>query len=136
MNVLLDTHVLLWLAADDPRAGDRVRDELRAAPDRFVSAASAYEIATKTCVGKLPGGQSVLDGWARLLRNLQALELPLTVAHMTRAGVLDWQHRDPFDRMLVAQAQLDGLTVVTDDAAIRAFEDVRSSWPQHGADRA
>jgi PIN domain nuclease of toxin-antitoxin system len=130
MTLLLDTHVLLWFASDDPRAGERVRDELRAAPERHVSAASAFEIATKTRLGKLPGGRSVIDGWARLLRYLQAIELPLTVPHMTRAGVLDWEHRDPFDRMLVAQAQLDGLTVLTDDATIRAFEDVRSSWPE------
>lgn len=129
MSLLLDTHVLLWLAADDRRAGKRVRSVLGDASERYVSAASAFEIATKSRLGKLPGGRSVLDGWARLLRNLQATELPLSVPHMARAGGLEWKHRDPFDRMLVAQAQLDGLTLLTDDAAIRDFADVRSSWP-------
>ncbi len=129
MTLLLDTHVLLWLAADDPRAGERVRASLAGASERHVSAASAFEIATKARLGKLPGGRSVLDGWSRLKRNLQVTELELTVPHMARAGSLDWSHRDPFDRMLVAQAQLDGLTLLTDDAAIRSFEDVRSTWP-------
>lgn len=129
MTLLLDTHVLLWLASDHPRAGAGVRDAVAAADERLVSAATAFEIATKTRIGKLPGGHQVLDGWKRLLRNLQAGELPLSSTHMARAGSLAWDHRDPFDRMLVAQAQLDGLTVVTDDAAIRSFDDVRSTWP-------
>lgn len=128
MTVLLDTHVLLWLAGDDDRATPAVRAAVAAAPARLVSAASAFEIATKTRLGKLAGGASVLDGWARLLANLQATELALSVAHMARAGALAWTHRDPFDRMLVAQAQLEGLTLITDDTAIRAFEDVRTSW--------
>lgn len=128
MIVLLDTHVLLWLAADSPRITRGARELLAAASERHVSAATAFEIATKTRLGKLPGGRSVLDGWQRLLRNLQATELPLSAAHMARAGSLDWPHRDPFDRMLVAQAQLEGLVLLTDDAAVRGYEDVRSSW--------
>lgn len=128
MNLLLDTHVLLWLAADNPRITDSTRTLLADAAERQVSAASAYEIAEKTRLGKLPGGRSVLDGWARLLRNLQATELPLTVAHMTRAGAMEWAHRDPFDRMLVAQAQMEGLALVTDDTAITQYGDVRTRW--------
>lgn len=129
MTMLLDTHVLLWLASDHPRATPHVRDAIEAADERLVSAATAVEIATKTRIGKLPGGHQILDGWERLLKNLQASELSLSSSHMARAGSLAWDHRDPFDRMLVAQAQLDGLTVVTDDSAIRAFEDVRTTWP-------
>lgn len=128
MIVLLDTHVLLWLAADSPRVSHGVRELVAAASVRHVSAASAFEIATKTRLGKLPGGRSVLDGWERLLSNLQASELPLSVSHMARAGSLELPHRDPFDRMLVAQAQLEGLVLLTDDAALRAYEDVRSAW--------
>lgn len=128
MNLLLDTHVLLWIASDSARLADGSRALLRAAAERYVSAASAYEIAVKTRLGKLRGGRQVLDGWSRLLRNAQAVELPLTVAHMARAGSLDWSHRDPFDRMLVAQAQVEGLTLLTDDAVVRAHEDVRTRW--------
>ena len=128
MTFLLDTHVLIWMATDHPRAGEGVRRLLADADERYVSAASAYEIAIKVRLGKLPGGRSLLDGWSRLLRNLQAIELPLAVTHMTRAGSMAWAHRDPFDRMLVAQAQLEGLVLVTDDAAIRSYEDVRTTW--------
>ena len=128
VNLLLDTHVLVWLAADSPRAGVATRTLLADAAERHVSAASAYEIATKTRSGRLVGGHAVLDGWDRLLRNLQAAELPMTSAHMRRAGALAWEHRDPFDRMLVAQAQLEGLTLLTADAELRAYEDVRTSW--------
>lgn len=128
MNLLLDTHVLLWLAADSPRVGPETRAMLSAASTRHVSAASAHEIALKTRRGTLPGGASVLDGWQRLLRNLRVTELPLTVDHMRRAGSMEWTHRDPFDRMLVAQAQLEGLTLVTDDSVVRDFEDVRTRW--------
>ncbi|MBM7517403.1 type II toxin-antitoxin system VapC family toxin [Nocardioides nitrophenolicus] len=128
MNLLLDTHVLLWLAADDSRLTAVTRELLAGASQRHVSAASAYEIALKTRLGRLPGGTAVLDGWGRLMRNLQASELPLSVAHMARAGSMDWHHLDPFDRMLVAQAQLEGLTLVTDDGTIRDFHDVRTRW--------
>lgn len=128
MIVRLDTHVLVWFAADSPRLGEGARELLATASERHVSAASAFEIGTVARLGKPPGGRSVLDGWKRLLRNLQAAELPLSVAHMARAGSLDWSHRDPLDRMLVAQAQLEGLVLLTDDVALRAFEDVRSTW--------
>lgn len=128
MNLLLDTHVLIWAATGDERLGERTKNLLRHADERVVSAASAYEIAIKSRLGKLRGGEQLLDGWSRLLLNLQARELPLTVPHMARAGSLAWDHRDPFDRMLVAQAQLEGLTLLTDDAAVRRHGDVRSRW--------
>lgn len=128
MNLLLDTHVLIWFASNSDRLGEQPRALLAEAAERHVSAASAHEIAVKTRLGKLRGGQQVLDGWSRLLRNLQADELPLDVSHMTRAGLLDWAHRDPFDRMLVAQAQLEGLTLLTDDSVVRDHTDVRTRW--------
>ncbi len=128
MNLLLDTHVLIWAAADSGRLDGQARAVMAEASGRHVSAASAYEIAIKTRLGKLHGGRALLDGWSRLLRNLQASELPLSVSHMCRAGDLDWTHRDPFDRMLVAQAQLEGLTLLTDDRPIREFADVRTRW--------
>ena len=89
VNLLLDTHVLVWLAADSPRAGVATRTLLADAAERHVSAASAYEIATRTRSGRLVGGHAVLDGWDRLLRNLQAAELPMTSAHMRR-GPAPW----------------------------------------------
>lgn len=128
MRLLLDTHVLLWFASDSPRLSPAEREVLAGADERHVSAASAYEIAQKTRLGRLPGGTQVLDGWPRLLRNMQATELSLSAAHMARAGAMAWSHRDPFDRMLVAQAQLEGLTLMTDDETIRSYDDVRTRW--------
>lgn len=128
MNLLLDTHVLLWAATDNPRLGQDTRDLMASAHERHVSAASASEIAMRARIGKLPHGRAVLDGWTALLRNLQAVELPLTGAHMARAGDMQWEHRDPFDRMLVAQSQLEGLALLTDDRATRAYADVRTVW--------
>ncbi|WEG09937.1 type II toxin-antitoxin system VapC family toxin [Microbacterium horticulturae] len=121
---LLDTHVLLWLATDPDRVPRSVRDELVRADDVFVSPASAFEIAQKSRLGRLPHGARVLDRWSHLMSMLFAVELPLTSAHMRVAGELDWEHRDPFDRMLVAQARLDGLVLVTQDERILAYPEV------------
>lgn len=125
MNLLLDTHVLLWIAADSPRLDERARERLRQSRI-FLSTASSYEIALKHRLGRLPGGGAVLDGWERLVRGLRAEEVALSTHHMRRAGDMDWGHRDPFDRLLVAQAQIEGLVLMTDDAAINGFPEVRS----------
>ena len=127
---LLDTHALLWLATDVDRIPAALRDELTAAEEILVSSASAYEIAQKSRAGRLPHGSLVLRRWEHLLGALFAGELPLTVAHMRTAGELDWEHRDPFDRMLVAQAQHEGLILVTNDDRIRTFDEVAcAEWP-------
>ncbi len=127
MKLLLDTHVLLWAAASPGLLPAGVKRQLEKADQRFISAASGYEIAAKTRLGKLESGDAVLAAWPRLLHELQLVELTLSVSHMTRAGTLAWKHRDPFDRMLVAQAQLDGLTLLTKDSAIRSYRGVRTA---------
>lgn len=121
---LLDTHVLLWLATDPAQVPVRLRDELRTAESIFVSAASAYEVAQKSRLGRLPHGERLLARWAHLLDGLLAAELALSVGHMREAGELRWDHRDPFDRMLVAQARLEGLLLVTKDERILGYPNV------------
>jgi len=121
---LLDTHVLLWLATDPGQIPEGLREELSAADEIFLSAASAYEISQKSRLGQLPHGERLLARWSHLREALLADELPLSVGHMREAGELAWAHRDPFDRMLVAQARLDGLVLVTKDERILAFEEV------------
>ncbi|KNY07690.1 type II toxin-antitoxin system VapC family toxin [Microbacterium sp. GCS4] len=121
---LLDTHVVLWLATDPERVPRALRDSLVGADALFVSAATGYEIAQKVRLGRLQHGGQVLARWTALLRSLLAEELPLSGEHMRTAGELDWEHRDPFDRMLVAQAQIDGLILVTADQRIRVFPEV------------
>lgn len=116
---LLDTHVLLWLFGDPTRVPESVRATL-ADPDNdlLVSAASAMEVATKTRIGKLDAGP-VVASWPARVASIGAGELPISAEHALLAGQMPWEHRDPFDRLLVAQALIENATLVTVDAAIR-----------------
>ncbi|MBI4870735.1 MAG: type II toxin-antitoxin system VapC family toxin [Candidatus Riflebacteria bacterium] len=128
MNYLLDTHAFLWWTLDDRRLSDGVRRLLQAPPGEvYLSAASVWEIALKHSLGKIvlraPLTRVVLEEADRCgLRSL-----PITREHACRSGDLPLHHRDPFDRLLVAQAQLEGLGLVTTDQAIRAY-DVPVFW--------
>ena len=119
MKLLLDTHVLLWWwyepAKLSPRAIALVRDRTNPV---FVSAASAWEIATKYRLGKLPRGGEMIAQWDERLRLDGFSELPILASHALRAGSLPGEHRDPFDRMLAAQSLLEGLPLLSSDAAI------------------
>ena len=128
MKLLLDTHVVLFLAQEPDRVPAATRAEIERAEVRVLCAATAYEIAYKSRLGKLPRGRELIAGWDLLRRSLLASEHPLSVEDMVRAGELDWEHRDPFDRMLVAHAQVEGLVLVTADRALRAFPDVTTIW--------
>ncbi len=129
MRVLLDTHVVYWLADDDTQVPQRVQDAIRAAEARYLSPVTAMEVALKTRLGSMSGGQRLIAGWATVRAELLALDTELRVEHLALAGSLDWEHRDPFDRMLVAQAIVDGLTLVTKDRAIARFAGVETlTW--------
>jgi PIN domain nuclease of toxin-antitoxin system len=118
VSYLLDTHVLLWLLSDHERVPDDVRD-LLADPgsELLVSAVSGLEIATKVRIGKLdaPALTSTLSG--RVAR-IGATPLPVSLEHALLAGSMPWPHRDPFDRVLVAQAIVETATLVTVDVAL------------------
>ncbi len=111
MRLLLDTHALLWWLDDDPRLEQSAADAIAGAEFVAVSAASAWEIGIKQSIGKLSGPD---DLPAELATN-GFTELPVTVAHALAAGGLPPHHADPFDRMLVAQSRMEGLTLVTRD---------------------
>ena len=117
-RLLLDTHVLLWWLADDPRLGPRAR-ALIADPRNtvFVSSASAWEISIKKSLGRLDAPDD-LDG---IVETEGFERLAVSFFHGERAGALPSLHRDPFDRMLIAQAQAEGLDVVTGDDALEAY---------------
>lgn len=118
MNYLLDSHVLLWWLEDDPRIGPSVRKCLADPVNRvFVSAASVWEIGIKKALGKLSVPGSVLD----LLHDEGFEELSISARHAEAAASLPPLHRDPFDRMLVAQSHLEGLMLVTHDTAMQAY---------------
>lgn len=114
--LLLDTHVLLWALTQPEKLTARARLLLADRKvDLFVSAASAWEIATKHRIGKLPGVERIMSDFEQHVDRLGAHTLSITPAHALAAGQLDWHHRDPFDRVLAAQAQLEQLPFMTAD---------------------
>jgi len=117
VRLLLDTHALLWWLDDDARLEKSAVDAIAGAELVAVSAASAWEIGLKQAIGTLRGPD---DLSAELATN-GFTELPVTVAHALAAGALPPHHSDPFDRMLVAQSQLEGLTLVTRDDRLGAY---------------
>jgi PIN domain nuclease of toxin-antitoxin system len=119
MRLLLDTHVLLWWLSDDPALGERGRDVI-STPDNliFVSAASVWEIRIKQGVGTL----ELPAGFADVLGGQPFEPLAVTVAHAHAVLDLPLIHRDPFDRMLIAQARVERLTVLTRDPVIRQYD--------------
>jgi len=119
---LLDTHAALWWWRDSPNLGARARATI-ANPDSiiFVSAASAWEIATKWRIGKLDDIGDPAANYKRLMVRNGFSSLAVTEDHTLRAGILPGEHRDPFDRLIAAQALIEQLTVLTRDIAIAAF---------------
>ncbi|MFE3142144.1 type II toxin-antitoxin system VapC family toxin [Streptomyces scopuliridis] len=118
MRLLLDTHVILWWPADSPELDDEVKDLLDKEPSVHVSAVSPWEIAIKQSLGKLEGPEDL----AERARDSQFIPLSITAGHGVRAGRLPGHHRDPFDRLLVAQAQIEGMTLVTRDKWIPHYD--------------
>lgn len=118
MNLLLDTHALLWWLADDGRLSPAARAAISDGDNLVaVSAASAWEISIKKALGKLQAP----DDLAAVIAECDLQPLPITIQHATLAGALPRHHDDPFDRMLVAQAAREGLTVVTAGPAFAAY---------------
>lgn len=121
VSFLLDTHVLLWLLGEPHRIPDETLGDLARRENRLlVSAVSAMEVATKVRLGKLDPARTLLGTWASRVHDIGADELVLTTAHALLAGTMGWEHRDPFDRLLVAQALTENLTLVTTDRVLRA----------------
>lgn len=118
---LLDTHVLLWWLFNDGRLSYTARDLIRARDNRmFVSAASAWEIATKRRIGKLPEAENIVEALPSLLARSRIASMDITFEDALFAGSLDHEHRDPFDRMIMAQAALRKIPIVTNDRAFRS----------------
>ena len=128
MRLLLDTHALLWWWSDSPRLSIAARKAIADESSQVhLSAASAWEIATKHRLGKLPGFEGAATRFIELASNSRFPILAITPAHALRAGALDGAHGDPFDRMLAAQSEIESLVLVTLDPAFASFG-VRTLW--------
>lgn len=119
-SYLIDTHILLWWVFNDPKLGEVSRKLITNAQNTiWVSSASAWEIATKYRIGKLSEAQELVKNYSDILQQERFTELTITNAHALRAGLLEINHRDPFDRMIMAQAELENFPVITFDSAFQ-----------------
>jgi PIN domain nuclease of toxin-antitoxin system len=116
VRVLLDTHVLIWWD-EGRRLSAEARRAIHEADEVFVSAASAWEVAIKTSLGRLRPTRTVEDAAA----DSGFVELPVTFQHATCVASLPLHHRDPFDRLLAAQSEVEGLTLITRDPAFEPY---------------
>jgi len=116
---LLDTHVFLWWLTDDPSLGEKARavisDETNPV---YVSAATVWEISIKKKLGKLKAPENM----EKIVEEEQFIKLPILLSHAEKAGQLPYYHHDPFDRMLIAQALTEGLTIVTADKGFSRYK--------------
>ena len=117
MSLLLDTHVVMWWLDDDPTLADDIKDRLDQEQNVYVSSATVWEVSIKQALGKL--GPPDLP---EKIRDSGFRHLGITADHGIAAGRLPMHHRDPFDRILIAQAQIEGLTLVTRDAHIQKYD--------------
>jgi len=118
VSLLLDTHVALWGLTGDAELTAEFLDRLRHDPDIYLSPVTVWEIAIKQTAGKLSGPTDL----AERVRDMGFREVPVTSNHGILAARLPLHHRDPFDRMLIAQASLEGLTLVTRDHQIHQYQ--------------
>ena len=128
MDLLLDTHAFLWWIAGDPALSLPARTAIEDSANYVVvSAASAWEIATKIRIGKLPGAAAIAADIMGVVTAQGFGRLPISFAHGQAAGALPGPHKDPFGRMLVAQAMLEGIVLVSNERNFDAYG-VRRLW--------
>lgn len=129
MKVLCDTHVLIWTLLAPERLPATVRDLLEnPRVGVLVSSVSGFEIATKHRNGKLPGAALLVHDYQSHLERLAAESLQVRDEHALWAGSLPWSHRDPFDRLLAAQAMIEHVPLVTADRAFANFPGLATIW--------
>jgi PIN domain nuclease of toxin-antitoxin system len=121
LNILLDTHALMWWVWDNERLSQTARHAIRNAETVFVSSVSAIEIAIKYRIGKLPNGQVLAEHFVQVMQNEAFAELPVSWREASLAGRMAGEHRDPFDRLLIAQGLINNLTLVSNEQVFDSF---------------
>lgn len=126
---LLDTHVLLWLLTEPARLSDAAQRLLGDSSNRlYVSVASAWEIATKCRLGKLPLADSITMSFEQHLRRAAVEIIDISMDHAILGGAIGWSHRDPFDRVIASAAMVEGLALVSSDPVFDGLNGVRVIW--------
>jgi PIN domain nuclease of toxin-antitoxin system len=122
MNALLDTHAFVWSLQDPKRLSRAAYQVIVDGKNQlFISSASAWELATKYRLGKFPKAYALVSHFKPYADSLNALILPIDYNHALEAGLLPGSHRDPFDRIIAAQAQIEGLELLSQDPAFKTF---------------
>ncbi len=122
MNLILDTHTFLWFTSASPELSATARDLIEdATNDLFLSVASPWEIGIKVSTGKLTLGRPINDFFERRMRETGVRLLPISLAHVACVATLPFHHRDPFDRMLIAQSLTESMNIVSADSVLDAY---------------
>lgn len=126
---LLDTHTLLWYDTAPERLPPHVRKILRSrVTDICISSASLHELGHKHRLGRIPEAAALLDNAERLLKLYGFETLSINAGHALRAGTMDWEHQDPFDRVLAVQAMAEERILVTCDAVFTGMRGLKTLW--------
>ena len=129
VGCLLDTSTFLWAVRGSSNLSNKALEVLYDANTvKYISSVSAFEIMNKFRIGKLAGFEDVASDYFGFVKTLRAEKLPITEEHAHYAGKFEWEHRDPFDRLLAAQAYIEKLTIITSDSAFHTLSWVSVLW--------
>jgi PIN domain nuclease of toxin-antitoxin system len=129
VKYLLDTHTFLWVALDDSKLSNTAKKAISDKnADIFASPVTAYEILNKHRIGKLPEYAYVAENFLEVFYKLAAKESLVSIEHFHFAAKFEWSHRDPFDRMLAAQAKIENMTLITNDPAFNDLPWLSKLW--------
>ena len=125
MSLLLDTHVLIWLLNEDERVPDKTIKQIEQADTIFISAVSIWKICNKYHVGKLQFVQDIVHRLEEIVAEKNFTGLPISLSHASKAALLSNHHRDPWDRILIAQALAENLTIVSNETLFDQYKVTR-----------
>ena len=126
---LLDTHTFIWAVQEPEKLGHAARKVIENSNNKlYLSAISAFEITNKYHIGKLPECEYFVQNYTQIAKKLGVIDLPVSLAHTWFAGQLEWNHRDPFDRLLAAQAAHDNLTLISNDRVFKTLNYYNLLW--------
>ena len=129
LSYLLDTHTYLWVALNNPKLSAKAKAAISSKDSKvYVSPVTAYEILNKYRIGRLPEYKALAENYLSVLNNSGLSELIINTKHFHYAGSFDWEHRDPFDRMLAAHAFIDDMILVTNDDVFDSLPWVNTLW--------